>query len=600
MATGTVRFYQDKKGFGFIIPEDGGADLFAHFSAIHMQGFKSLKEGQKVSFDVVKGPKGLQASNIQILDEEPVSNNAETITPSEGGPHRHDSIFYVPKIFENETNLPLSDSDRSDAEAEVIASLYANPEDSTEDKTLYFPPSSTPNLYSFLDATLSWKSKNEEIIVGGEIFAIKDDKNVICWIKPNHQLFDSLDDEWKKLGGLLKGDVSAIREVKTIEVEQATTIFTKHDTKQKIIFGPPGTGKSYSVKQIQEKLKVNDTPENKGVFRTTFHPEYSYGDFVAKLLPVTVPDNDSKDKKRVEYQIHAGPFVQSMAKALVYPNSHFLLVIDEINRGNCAAIFGDTFQLLDRKNCGENCGESEYEIDPSKLTRQALIEELLLLTASDKDKPTDDERIKAGKLAGSKLSIPSNLSIVATMNTSDESVFYMDSAFKRRWQFEYIGPDNHEEIDKNGELKPNKTCPQQNAIIVRKDGAAMTHTVENNVVELTWEQLRKGINKFLLDNPNSVRRIEDKQIGLWFIKTKDGKIARDDIKFKLMHYLWDNVFARDKEPLRKLLGLQKDGDKTKGDKIKLVTFGQFADEYDNFLEKIIEKYPPDKKDEATQ
>lgn len=577
MATGTVRFYQDKKGFGFIIPEDGGADLFAHFSAIHMQGFKSLKEGQKVSFDVVQGSKGPQASNIHVQNPEgeQVSNNAEVITPSEGGAHRHDSIFYVPKIFENETNLPLPDSDRSDTEAEVIASFYANPEDSTEDKTLYFPPSSPPNLYSFLDATLSWKSKNEEIIVGGEIFAIKDDKNVICWIKPNHQLFDSLDDEWKKLGGLLKGDVSAIREVKTIEVEQATTIFTKHDTKQKIIFGPPGTGKSYSVKQIQKDLKVNDTDENKGVFRTTFHPEYSYGDFVAKLLPLTVGD-------KVRYDIHAGPFIQALAKALSNDNNHVLLVIDEINRGNCAAIFGDIFQLLDRKNCGK----SEYEIDLSKLTRLALVQELQKISdAGQENKESADTAIAQVEEKEKKLYIPANLSIVATMNTSDESVFYMDSAFKRRWQFQYIGPDDHEKkCKKHANSENDNKCPsdceegqQQNALIRYK----VSESESESDSEKSWEDLRKAINKFMVEKSASVRRFEDKQLGLWFIKAKNGKIEREDIQFKLMHYLWDNVFARDKEPLRELLGLQKD---------KLVTFGQFADEYDNFLEKIIAKY----------
>jgi 5-methylcytosine-specific restriction endonuclease McrBC GTP-binding regulatory subunit McrB len=377
-------------------------------------------------------------------------------------------------------------------------------------------------------------------------------------------LLDSHNGDWKKTGDTLVDDVISIREVTIVEAEQSTIIFTKSATQQKIIFGPPGTGKSYSIHKIIERFSVNNTPENKGVFRTTFHPEYSYGDFVAKLLPLTVMEtitiNDKDvEKARVEYQIHAGPFIQTLANALAFKDNHFLLVIDEINRGNCAAIFGDIFQLLDR----DNNGMSEYPIDPSELTRLALQKALQNIGKSEGE---------AKKTASGKLFIPSNMSMIATMNTSDESVFYMDSAFKRRWQFQYIGPDDHEEyeeIDGTQTLKVNGECRQQNAVIKYK--------VSGSEKETTWEVLRKAINGFLLENCASVRRIEDKQLGLWFIKAKSGVIAHEDIQFKLMHYLWDNVFARDKKPLYDKLGLSKD---------KLVTFGQFSEKCDDFLAKI--------------
>lgn len=467
---------------------------------------------------------------------------------------RNDSIYYVPNISKliGAASLPLLMDSFQPIDTNGCVNLDVStitlllkPSPDSDDLELLFPPSSTlENLvnYSFLDKTLTWRSKNGDTIVGGVILAIKNKEQNI-WTN-------------KTLLGAINATLKKLSNTPTI-----------HSPQQKIIFGPPGTGKSYSVEQIKDGLYVNNDTKNKEIFfRTTFHPEYSYGDFVAKLLPLTVGD-------KVRYDIHAGPFIQALAKALSNDKNHVLLVIDEINRGNCAAIFGDTFQLLDRNDSGK----SEYEIDPSELTRLALEKEL-------------KEKLQSEIKAPKTLCIPANLSIVATMNTSDESVFYMDSAFKRRWQFQYIGPDDN--VSAKTSLKDQgKIKAQEEAKILNESGVEISD----------WKTLRNAINKFMVENSASVRRIEDKQLGLWFIKAKfnadetKGEIAHEDIQFKLMHYLWDNVFARDKEPLRKLLDLQKDEDKT-----KLVTFGQFADEYDDFLKKIIEKYPPDKKNEATQ
>jgi 5-methylcytosine-specific restriction protein B len=370
---------------------------------------------------------------------------------------------------------------------------------------------------------------------------VKEDKvnnqYTVLW-SGNYELLDS-NFSWKKLGNDLTSDkVLAIKKV--ISTTQTTFIFSKIAPLQKIIFGPPGTGKSYSIENIRNQLAVN--PD--GVVRTVFHPEYSYGDFVAKLLPVSI---EKDRKKTVEYQIHAGPFIKALAKALVNPTLHYLLVIDEINRGNCAAIFGDIFQLLDRKDTGE----SEYQIECSKLTRLALVEEM------KKNKLS----IPTNLSIPSNLSIPANLSIVATMNTSDESVFFMDSAFKRRWQFEYLGPDkNIEGFDD------------------QKDAKIIFESSDNTNDPLTWNDLRTGINTFIKENSAYVRRIEDKQLGLWFMKAKNNKISEDDIKYKLMFYLWDNVFARDKKPLEDLLNK-----KVENEKVKLVTFDDFCHHSNRFL-----------------
>lgn len=308
---------------------------------------------------------------------------------------------------------------------------------------------------------------------------------------------------------------------------------------QKIIFGPPGTGKSYSVDAIAESLEIGECPDRR--IQTVFHPEYTYGDFIAKLMPIS---NDGK----VEYRVVAGHFIKALAVALNNPEHNVLLQIDEINRGNCAAIFGDIFQLLDR----DRYGNSSYKVHLSELAMTALAQEM------------GDNAPKLQEIRTSGAYIPANLSIIATMNTSDESVYFMDSAFKRRWQFQYIGANNDVEND-DGVPKTDLSSDvtNQRDAIVKGD--------------ITWDCLRRSINLFMIANAKTIRGIEDKQIGLWFVKATGTEISEADITFKLMHYLWDNVFARDKKPLRELLAKNE---------TDLATFGQFVNLKDEFIQKV--------------
>jgi len=343
---------------------------------------------------------------------------------------------------------------------------------------------------------------------------------------------------------------------------------------QKILFGSPGTGKSHKVhNEIAKNLNVSE--ENK--FQTIFHPETRYGDFVGKLLPYNENGN-------ITYRYFKGPFLKALAKA--YKNildevekPNVLLIIDEINRGNSAAIFGNIFQLLDR----DNNGWSSYTIEISELEWEEFIKEIgfkkveikedgqikiewkykndekeislnqFIEIINNKISPQNQEKNNSymtEKFKTNTWKLPQNFSIVATMNTADESIYYMDSAFKRRWDWEYVPVD--------GEV----------------------NNYSGNLEEKNWNNLRNAVNEFIKSNAKYVRRIEDKLIGKYFIKEP---YECEKLKNKLLFYLWDSVFSKDKTPLEDLLN------ENKKEKIKLTTFGEFANNLCEFIKKIMKK-----------
>ena len=265
-------------------------------------------------------------------------------------------------------------------------------------------------------------------------------------------------------------------------------LFHKKSTKenlplQQIYYGTPGSGKSHKVKDMVEAAYPDKDEREKYVFRTTFHPDSDYASFVGCYKP------QMKDGA-ITYEFVPQSFTKAYVQAWNEPEKQIYLIVEEINRGNCAQIFGDLFQLLDRKS-----GVSEYPIDADDDLRQYLAKEL-------------NEAGKAG-IANGKIKLPANLNILATMNTSDQSLFPMDSAFKRRWNWECVP------IDYNN-----------------PDSGVFTISLGDK--EYNWHEFLKKINELIRKATDS----EDKQMGNFFI---DGDVDESQFVNKVMFYLWNDV-----------------------------------------------------------
>lgn len=253
----------------------------------------------------------------------------------------------------------------------------------------------------------------------------------------------------------------------------------------KIFLGAPGTGKSHYV---HENYFINRQAK-----RVTFHPEYTYYDFVGCIKPFI--SKTGSNTNQLSYEFVPGIFTEILAEAFRSPNTEFNLIIEELNRANTAAVFGDLFQLLDR----DSNGNSEYPVN----NREVL------------------EYINKQNSSNLKnLIIPNNLNIIATMNSSDQNIFIMDTAFKRRWVIEYI-PVKFE----------------------------ANHKFKDTLIpglKISWETFVTNINNFMLSSENSDLMIsEDKQLGPYFIKEHE---IQDKYKFayKVFLYLWDDVFKIDR------------------------------------------------------
>ena len=265
-----------------------------------------------------------------------------------------------------------------------------------------------------------------------------------------------------------------------------------NDGQNLIVYGTPGCGKSYYV---QHTLLKGYPTSN--YIRTTFFQDYTNTDFVGQILPVV-------EGEKVTYVFNPGPFTLALEQAIRKPNERVALVIEELNRGSAASIFGDIFQLLDRKE-----GVSEYAITNVNILNYLKQQFEGVYTFED-------------------IRLPGNLSIFATMNTSDQNVFTLDTAFKRRWKFKKLL--NKFESD---------------------------HTFKDMYIpgaDITWKDFVDGINLFILESSNGLNS-EDKQLGVYFV---DEKLMRKDKKvpaelekveafaYKVLEYLWSDVAKFDR------------------------------------------------------
>ena len=321
----------------------------------------------------------------------------------------------------------------------------------------------------------------------------------------------------------------------------------KNEPLQQIFYGAPGTGKSHSVKKVTGELLEDGTEvERDNVFRTTFHPDTDYASFVGCYKPTMKPTtNEQKTitgkKEEIVYEFVPQVFTDAYVYAYNNPDKDTYLVIEEINRGNCAQIFGDLFQLLDRKK-----GVSEYKIKADKDLATYLLE------AKD-DKGNDILTDKIGILNG-KLCLPANLNILATMNTSDQSLFPMDSAFKRRWEWEYVVIDYDEPKSKGFE------------IILSEDK------------KYNWCDFIKQVNKRIF----ALTQSEDKEMGNFFIK---NSINAKQFKSKVMFYLWYEVLRDEVENSKYFFYYIQQDEDTGKESTKKFTFNElYGDKAETILD----------------
>lgn len=340
-----------------------------------------------------------------------------------------------------------------------------------------------------------------------------------------------------------------------VEKENEYMIRNLDKPRQRIFFGAPGTGKSYKLnKEAERNFDKNN------ISRVTFHPNYNYGNFIGTFKPFPKIKNDNET---ITYTYVPGILTKLLIRALNNPKEDFLLIIEEINRANTAAVFGDFFQLLDR----DKNGNSEYDIVVSEdlkllFSKNKISEnintECLEVIQHDEISVVEENQNSSENQTDFKLKLPSNFYIWATMNSADQGVMPLDTAFKRRWEFEYIGINDayDKSKDKNGKSEFD------------------TYNFKANENELAnWNDFRIKINEIL----SKCHVPEDKLLGPYFIsksilESGDPDKIKNAIRNKVLMYLYEDA---GKQHRRKIF---KEG--------KWETYSKLCEAFDKNCEKI--------------
>ena len=383
-----------------------------------------------------------------------------------------DKLISTLLVFSEDTIYKVWDEGKNEVifQQEGIYSKLRNESDTVNIKGTKEIKGTLRNLKSFLK-----KDLHSYLKIDSDDISIRSDSIIREYINYTSLVSNFLDLVPRSL---LQSEViqTSAESQNNIKNKQANTIY----------YGAPGTGKSHTVKKLLKSV----SSEKKETI--TFHPDYDYVSFVGGYRPISEKDDNGDES--IKYKFVPQVFTNIYVNAWKNPQEPFYLVIEEINRGNCAEIFGDIFQLLDQNQ--------DYTVTPSSELNTYLVNEL--------------SKSHEGIIDGLKM--PPNLSILATMNTSDQSLFPMDSAFKRRWDWEYI-PINYDRNDENASSK---------------------FMVEiNDEISFSWLDFIEKVNTKIKSNPNLGM---DKCIGNYFIKPKDNTISLKTFINKAIFYLWNDVF----------------------------------------------------------
>lgn len=304
---------------------------------------------------------------------------------------------------------------------------------------------------------------------------------IACAFRPELIYFYLENSDW-----LTKSKVTSLPSVETDEEFETEVIEERQDSVEGaenfLYYGVPGAGKSFYIDE-------HFAPDKWSRERVVFHPDYTYSDFVGQILPkVTKTEVDGKLVEKLVYKFVPGPFTKILREAIKNPKNKYCLIIEELNRGNAPAIFGEIFQLLDRTTKGE----SRYGITNFDIAEYVF---------------KDEEH---------EIKIPSNLWMLATMNTSDQNVFTLDTAFQRRWIMKNI---------------PNKFEGEHH----------FDEKIEGSII--TWRAFAEVINECVIDAGTGMGSTEDKRLGAFFATERELKADR--FPEKVLKYLWDDAFKMD-------------------------------------------------------